>query len=595
MVEIGTAAGTDQTSRNPGAMDVLVIGAGPTGLTMASELTRHSLSCRIVDQEEATLARQSRALAIQARTLEIFERLGIAEEVVSQGNKLRAINSYSEEHRLARVTLGELESTFPFLLILPQSKTEAILDERLRRFGVSVERGTRLAGLTQDEDGVSATLERADGSVEEVRTSWLVGCDGAHSAVRHSLGLGFEGSSDPELWALADAELRTSLPDDELHVFFGEGVLFMAPIGEGLWRVGGNLLGERRSPDQEPPPEEVQALIDARASEKGVLGEPQWLSYFHFHSRLASSFREGRVFLAGDAAHIHSPAGGQGMNTGIQDAHNLAWKLALVNAGATRAALLESYDAERRPVARQVVRATDGLTRSLTLRNPAARMVRNLTLPRLTTLEPVRKRIRGNLSQLSVGYQGSAIVEDGLLGVRTDSLRTLAARLRRQAGPAPGDRAPDATLLLPNGTEARRLFEVTSGIRHNLLLLHGTAEWSSETEQHLLNVAETIGGEYPEQAAVLLVLPENTVPPGFQGHDRLLLDPDRTLHRLYRAHTARLYLLRPDGYVAFRSDADSTDKLRAYLSAIFVNGGGSPVEGPSLYVGHPEPTTGPSR
>jgi 2-polyprenyl-6-methoxyphenol hydroxylase-like FAD-dependent oxidoreductase len=279
-------------------VDVLVIGAGPTGLTMASELTRHGLSCRIVDQEEATLARQSRALAIQARTLEIFERLGIAEEVVSQGNKLRAINSYSDEHRLARVTLGELESAFPFLLILPQSKTETLLDERLQRFGVSVERGTRLVGLTQqDEDGVSATLERADDSEEEVRSSWLVGCDGAHSAVRHSLGLGFEGSSDPELWALADAELRTSLPDDELHVFFGEGVLFMAPIGEGRWRVGGNLPGESRSPDQAPSVEEIQTLIDARVSTEARLGKPLWLSYFHFHSRITRNFRKGRVFI----------------------------------------------------------------------------------------------------------------------------------------------------------------------------------------------------------------------------------------------------------------------------------------------------------
>jgi hypothetical protein len=249
--------------------------------------------------------------------------------------------------------------------------------------------------------------------------------------------------------------------------------------------------------------------------------------------------------------------------------------LAFVNSGAARAALLESYDAERRPVARQVVQATDRLTRSLTLRNSAARMVRNLALPHLTALEPVRKRIRDNISQLNVGYQNSAIVEDGLVG-------TLAARLRRQAGPAPGDRAPDATLLLPNGTEAKRLSEVTSGTKHNLLLLRGTTEWSPETERHLLNVAEKIGHEYPEQVSVILILPGNRVAPGFRGRDRLFLDPDRTLHRLYGAHTARLYLLRPDGYVAFRGDADSTDKLRAYLNAIFADGGGSPVEGASL-------------
>ena len=245
-------------------IDVLVIGAGPTGLTMALELSRQGLSCRIVDQGVRTPAQQSRALAIQARTLEILEKLDLAEEVAARGNKLQAINSYADGRRLAHLTLAELESRFPFLLILPQSQTEAILEERLIRPGISVERERRLVGFTREDDGVSATLQGADGSTEQIRSPWLVGCDGAHSAVRHALGLGFTGTSDPELWALADTELDTSLPDDELHVFFGEGVLFMAPIGGGLWRVGGNLPGESRSTDQEPSLEEIQALIDAR-------------------------------------------------------------------------------------------------------------------------------------------------------------------------------------------------------------------------------------------------------------------------------------------------------------------------------------------
>jgi 2-polyprenyl-6-methoxyphenol hydroxylase-like FAD-dependent oxidoreductase len=550
-------------------VDVLVIGAGPTGLSMALELARQGLSCRIVDQEVRTPTQQSRALAIQARTLEIFDKLCIAEEVVTRGNKLQAINSYADGGRLAHLTLAELESRFPFLLILPQSQTEKILEERLNRLGVSVERERRLAGFRQDDDGVSATIEGADGSTEQIRSSWLVGCDGAHSTVRHTVGLGFAGTSDPELWALADTELDTSLPDDELHVFFGEGVLFMAPIGRGLWRVGGNLPGESRSRNQEPSTEEIQALIDARASTEARLGEAQWLSYFHFHSRIIQSFRERRVFLAGDAAHIHSPAGGQGMNTGIQDAFNLAWKLALVHHGLAHATLLDSYDAERHPVGQKLVRVTDLLTRALTLRNPAARSLRNLVLPRLTALEPVRERIRGNLSQIRVGYRASPIVKDGFSRVRDDTLGTVAARLHPQRGPVPGDRAPDATLLLPDAKEAIRLSDITKDIGHDLLLLPGITERSAEVLQVFCEIGNQVQGEYSQLISVHLVLPAGTVPSELGWDGSLLLDPDRTLHRLYDARDARLYLVRPDGYLAFRGDADSVEELLGYLGAIF--------------------------
>ncbi len=269
------------------------------------------------------------------------------------------------------------------------------------------------------------------------------------------------------------------------------------------------------------------------------------------------------------------------MNTGIQDAFNLAWKLALVHRGLAHAALLDSYHAERHPVGQRVVRATDLLTRILTLRNPAARTLRNLILPRLTTLEPVRERIRGNLSQIRVGYRGSPIVKDGLSRVRDDTLSTFAARLHPQPGPAPGDRAPDATLLLPDAKEAIRLSEITNDTGHNLLLLHGVAVRSTKVMQGLCEIADQIRAKYPQSISAHLVVPAGSVPTGLGWDGSLFLDPDRTLHRFYGAHEARLYLIRPDGYIAFRGDADSTQKLRTYLGNVLGESGNVQVANPT--------------
>jgi hypothetical protein len=261
------------------------------------------------------------------------------------------------------------------------------------------------------------------------------------------------------------------------------------------------------------------------------------------------------------------------MNTGIQDASNLAWKLALVHRGLARSALLDSYEAERRPVARRVVRATHLLTSTLTLRNPAARTLRNLVLPRVTSLEPVRERIRGNLSQIRVGYRRSPIVREGLSEARDGTPETLASRLRPRRGPTPGDRAPDATLLRPDTRELIRLSELTKDIGHGLLLFHGITGRAAESLRRFRDIAEQVWGKYSEQITVHLVLPVWTLPPGLSLDDSVFLDPDRTLHRLYGAHEARLYLMRPDGYVAFRGGADSAEKLHTYLGAVLGESG----------------------
>src|SRR4030095_8331631 len=323
----------------------LVVGAGPVGLTMPNELARHGVRCRIIDRA-AERSQTSRALAIFPRTLEAFETMGLADRFVAQGLRLHGLSLHHGQEEIAQIDLTSVASPFPFALGLPQSETERLLGENLCSLGIEVERGVELTGLTQTSDAVRAVLRRSDGREESVETPWLIGCDGAHSATRHILGMDFEGAQYDESFILADVQLESTLARDRVHLFLGEdGVLGVIPFAQNRWRIVANIPPESRRdqslPDLTLP--EVQALLDRRTVPGLQASVPVWLARFHISHRKVRQFRQLRVFLAGDAAHIHSPAGGQGMNTGIQDAFNLGWKLALVVRGNALARLLASY------------------------------------------------------------------------------------------------------------------------------------------------------------------------------------------------------------------------------------------------------------
>ena len=400
----------------PPSGDVLIVGAGPTGLTLACEAARRGLSCRLI--EAATEPNPwSRALGVQARTLELLAQMGLADEAVARGHKAHGARIHGAGRERAHLTLDKLDSPFPFILILPQNETEALLADGARRQGVGIERGTALTRFAQDANGVTATLRHRDGREETARARWLVGADGAHSAVRHGLGRPFAGAEYPEAFLLADCRLAGSVPEDELSVYLThDGFLAIFPFGGGLFRLIASLPGAAASgADWEPHAAtlaECQAVVDARGPGGVRLSDPRWLSRFRLHRRLAPQMRVGQVFLAGDAAHIHSPAGGQGMNTGIQDAVNLAWKLALVTQGASPDALLASYQVERHPVAADVLRDTDLAMRAVTLHDKPVEAVRDQVLASFSGLEPVRRRVRDRVAQLSVRYRHSPIVED---------------------------------------------------------------------------------------------------------------------------------------------------------------------------------------
>ncbi len=309
-----------------GTADVLVVGAGPTGLAMAVELTRMGVRCRVIDKAPEP-SKTSKALAVQARTLEYFDRIGIADAAVAAGRPIHGVNVFRERQRGCSHELRRgLPSRFHYALILPQSETERLLTGRLAGLGVSAERGVELTGFTQDGAGVEAVLRRPEGGAEErLRVRWLIGCDGPHSTVRHLLGVPFAGRAFEEAWSLADLHVESGLPDDEVSVFLHRGdILAFFPMKpEKQFR----LVIQRRDvadPSPEPTAAEFQQAIADYGPKDTHVSDPIWMSRFQISQRQAADYRRGDVFLAGDASHIHSPVGGQGMNTGIQDACNLA-------------------------------------------------------------------------------------------------------------------------------------------------------------------------------------------------------------------------------------------------------------------------------
>jgi 2-polyprenyl-6-methoxyphenol hydroxylase-like FAD-dependent oxidoreductase len=391
--------------------NVLIIGAGPVGLTLALELARYKVPVRIID-EAPSRTDKSKATAIWSRSLELFDRAGCSEDLIGPGYKVQAANIISGKETVARLDLQGAQTRYPFVLMLPQSKTEEILETHLGRFGVAVERNVALASFVDEGESVSAVLRHVDGTQETTGATWLVGCDGAHSLIRHQLGLSFLGSTRTDDWVLADVEVTGyPYPENELAtVWHEEGVIVFFPLGHGRYRLIASLGAAQGGPPSDPTLEEFQQIVDRRLPRGIVLSRAVWLSAFRINERQVNQYRSGRAFVAGDAAHVHSPAGGQGMNTGMQDAFNLAWKLALARGKVDPSALLlDSYEAERKATDHEVIEAAGRLTDIATLHNPAARAIRNFAAHILLGLRPVRHAVVETLTEISVGYPHSPL------------------------------------------------------------------------------------------------------------------------------------------------------------------------------------------
>ena len=404
--------------------DVLVVGAGPTGLVLALWLTRMGARVRIIDRN-AEPGTTSRALAVHARTLELYAQLDLADAVVAKGHQTPAVDLWVRGEKKARISFEEVGhglTPYPFLHIFPQDEHERLLIERLEAMGVAVERRTELLGYSDDGASVVARLRAPDGREDRCEAAYIAGCDGARSIVRQTMGTGFPGGTYQQVFYVADVEAAGPAIDGDLHVDLDEAdFLAVFPLaGEGRARLIGTVRDQRADRAESLKFEDVsdRAIQHMKVDVRKV----NWFSTYRVHHRVTDHFRKGRAFLLGDAAHIHSPAGGQGMNTGIGDAINLAWKLKTVLDGRTADALLDSYEAERIAFARRLVRTTDQAFSLATAEGRIADIIRTrivpVVLPSLARIDALREYMFRAVSQITINYRRSALSEGEAGAVR---------------------------------------------------------------------------------------------------------------------------------------------------------------------------------
>jgi 2-polyprenyl-6-methoxyphenol hydroxylase-like FAD-dependent oxidoreductase len=518
---------------------VLIVGAGPTGLTAALELSRLGIPVRIIDKQVAPPT-TSRAVGVQARTLELLEQRGLSEEMVRLGNPGLAGSVYGGGKRVFRLDFTRIDSRYHYLLFISQAETERILRTAIEKQGIVIEHGVELVGLAQDvlshdPNPVKVVLRHADGRLEQAQAPWLISAEGAHSTVRATLDLPFEGKTRDEQYALGDLHLDGELAETDFHIFSSEhGFMVLFPMGKRRFRlIASNPIG-KPSKDTAPALEELQAIYDQRSHIPARFRDMSWSSWFRINSRMVPRLKVGRLLLGGDAAHIHSPAGAQGMNTGIQDMINLAWKLALVLKRQAPPALLDTYEQERLPVMRDVLTKTERLTDVIGSENPIVRSLFNHLGPWIGGAGVVQENSTARMSQIAIGYRDSP----------------LSANHAHGGGAHAGDRVPDmpARCHSPDGDgwQERALFGLLDPSRFTLLVVRFAESAAAPADlydamrpwRHLIGVVE------------LAPAPDDAAGTRFQS---------------VFGRSGGVFLVRPDGYVGFAGgEHASARQLDAY-------------------------------
>ena len=496
---------------------VLIVGAGPTGLTAALELSRLGIAVRIIDKQAAPPT-TSRAVGVQARTLELLELRGLADEMVRLGNPGLAASFYGGGKCVFRLDFTRIDSRYHYLLFISQAETERILRTAVEKQGVRIERGVELVGLAQDvpspdPNPVRVVLRHADGRQEQAQAPWLISAEGAHSTARATVVLPFEGKTRDEQYALGDLHIDGELAETDLHIFSSaHGFLGLFPMGDRRFRLMASIPLSRPSKDAPPVLPELQEIYDERSQVPARFRDMSWSSWFHINSRMVARLKVGRLLLGGDAAHIHSPAGAQGMNTGIQDMINLAWKLALVLKGQAPSALLDTYEQERLPVIRDVLAHTEGLTNVIASEKQF--------LPWAQEAAMTQDTIATRMCQLAIGYRESPLSATYL-----------------KEGLHAGDRVPDLPVRYrcdgDDDWQERTLYSLLDPSRFTLLAVHSAESAAATADLH-----DAMRPWRPLIGVVEL------------GHAQ---EAARERFETLFGRSNGVFLVRPDGYVGFAS------------------------------------------
>jgi 2-polyprenyl-6-methoxyphenol hydroxylase-like FAD-dependent oxidoreductase len=517
--------------------DILIVGAGPTGLMMACQLAINKISFRIIDKNDDHTT-QSRALVIQSRSVEILDQMGIAEQAIRNGKITKAIGAFFNGKKVLRVTvsnMGKGLTKFPYLLMLEQSHTEAILGGFLKEHKCKVERRTELKSFTQSNNEVISVLRLPNEKEEIVNAKYVIGADGAHSIVREQLKIPFGGKAYEESLFVLDCKAEVDIPNDEMYLTFAEkAVGGFFPLTNGRWRILGNIPKELEG-NQEIRFEDIEKNFAGGVHMNVKLYDPQWISAYRSHHRYASIFRQARCFLAGDAAHIHSPVGAQGMNTGLQDAYNLAWKLTLVLKGKAKETLLDTYTEERITIARNLVRTTDRAFNIVTNQNFFLRKFRlcvvpfvlEMVAPLFQKLNFIQQLAFKIISEIGINYRRNLLAQHASLGKFPNY------------APKPGDRLPFIQFKDATGNET--------------------------------NIQEKVKGKFfcffifsdivPKEF-ISIIVPFNDL---FSIETIPFTEPTKILYKEFGIKRNGCYLIRPDMYIAYRADKFDNEHLTKYI------------------------------
>ena len=536
-------------------VEVLIIGAGPTGLTLACQLSRYDIPYRIIDKKREPSV-HSKALGIHARTLEIFESMGLVDGFLCHGNKVSQIHVYANKKHKFSVNMRAInqDTQYPYILTLSQRMTENILSDAIETSGQKVERGVKLENFTQDKNHVIATLVDDVGHKEICQARWIIACDGAHSAVRHGLNIPFHGAAYKEQFTLVDVDIDWEKePLKDFLIFLsGNGLLGIIPIKNNFYRL---ILMSAHHQKNDTHLDELQQQINQLVPMKLHIKNPQWFTSFRIHRRIVPTMRVGRAFLLGDAAHIHSPVGGQGMNLGIQDAYNLAWKLALNINHRLNQQLLSSYHDERYPVAKKILKMTNITSRGILFQNKWLRAMRNHIMPVFIKFPFVEKLLTQGISGISLRYRKSAIIDTSnqRLNFIKRSVRT-------------GQRIQNLSLTYPANNQVIHLYRLMNNYYYSLLIF---VEPKLDEVYKFDSFCKEVHKSYKHLIKTYLICSQSQIETAMKDKINLSFDPQAQMNRNYYNGKSHLYVIRPDGYISYHSTRPNLGYCLKYLSRIF--------------------------